>query len=199
MTSGNIDQFLRPHEPPSSLRPVTECVLQLPPVTGNQQWGYVLEEPRLVGYVAVPLSLFSLVPAPRALTNATPVRGGFDYTGLCAQWISHCVVYQPFGHATARLRECCATERAFPLKAGCVYYLPSEIFARGPAQLCACYHRISQSSVDGPQSSDPPVSPAKKKGPNPRVSEQVAVGSVLIARPRTRLRLGGRDFCVDAG
>ena len=32
---------------------------------------------------------------------------------------------------------------------------------------------ISHSSVDGPQSSDPPASPAKSRGPNPRVSEQL--------------------------
>ena len=39
-------------------------------------------------------------------------------------------MYQLFGHATVRLRDHFARERAFPLEAGCVYYLPSEVFAR---------------------------------------------------------------------
>ena len=47
---------------------------------------------------------------------------------FCAK--SHFVVYQLFGHATARLLDRSARERAFPLEAGCVYYLPSEVFAQ---------------------------------------------------------------------
>ena len=120
-----------PHQHwPSSLRPVTEYVLQVPPVAGNQQSGYVLDKRRLVGYVALPMPLVSLVPAPGALANVTLVRGGFGYTVLRAQWGSHCGVYQLFRHATARLRDRSVRERAFPLEAGCVYYLPSDFFAR---------------------------------------------------------------------
>ena len=88
VTSSDTNQFFRPQDPPSSLRPVTECVLQLPPVAGNQQWGHVLEKQRLVGYVALPLPLVSRVPAPGALTKVTLVRGGFNYTNLRAQWSS---------------------------------------------------------------------------------------------------------------
>ena len=78
------------------LRHVTECVLQLPPVTGNQQWGYVLESRRRVGYIALPLPLTSLVPSLGALVSVTLVRGTFDYIG-CAYsggrivWCTYCL------------------------------------------------------------------------------------------------------------
>ena len=82
----------------------------------------------------------------------------------------------------------------------CCYCIISLLnFCSGPAQFCAGYHRISHSSVDGPQPSDPPASSPKSRGPDPRVSEQVVVGSVLIASRRTRSRLGGHGFRVDAG
>ena len=63
-------------------------MLKLPPVASNQQWGYVLERQRLVGFIALPLPLASLVPAPGALVSVTLVRGLFDYMGLQAQWSS---------------------------------------------------------------------------------------------------------------
>ena len=125
MTSDTVDQFFRPQELPGSLRPAAECVLQLPPQARNRHWGYVLDLHQLVGHVALPLPLASLVPAPGALTNVTLIRTRFDYTGLCAQWSSHCVVYELFGQAVARLHDCFARERAFPLEEGRVYYLPS--------------------------------------------------------------------------
>ena len=95
---------------------MTKCVLQLSPVTGNQHWGYVLESQRLVGYVALPLPLTSLVPTLGAVVNFTLVREMFDYTGLSAQWSSHCVVYQLFGQAATHLRDRFAGERIFFLK-----------------------------------------------------------------------------------
>ena len=46
-----------------------------------------------MGFVALPLLLASLVPAPGALINVTPVCGLLDYTGVRAQWSSHCMLY----------------------------------------------------------------------------------------------------------
>ena len=130
VTSDTVDQFFRPQEPPGSLRPAAECLLQLPSEVRNQQWGYVLDQHQLVEHAALPLPLASLVPAPGALTNVTLFRTRFDYTGLCAQWSSQCVVYQLFGQAVARLQNRFVRERAFPLEEGRVYYLPSEVFSR---------------------------------------------------------------------
>ena len=97
VTLADGNEFFGPQDPPSSLKPMTECVLNLPPVASNQQWGQVLESERLVGFVALPLPLTSLVPAPVALVNVTLVHGLFDYTDIRAQWSSHCMVYQLFG------------------------------------------------------------------------------------------------------
>ena len=83
-----------------------------------------MESRRLVGYVALPLLLTLLVPAPGALVNVTLVRGMFNYTRLCAQWSSHCVVYQLFGQAAARLCGRFAGELVFSLEPERVYYLP---------------------------------------------------------------------------
>ena len=104
-------------------------MLQLPPEARNQQWGYVLDRHQLIGHVALPLPLASLVPAPGALTNVTLIRTRFDYTGLRARRNSHCVVYQLFGQAVARLQDRYARERTLPLEEGRVYYLPSEVFS----------------------------------------------------------------------
>ena len=128
VTSSTIHQFFRPQEPPGSLKPVTECVLQLPLEARNQQWGYVLDRHRLIGHVSLPLPLVSLMPAPGALTIVTLVRVHFDYSGVRAQWSSHSVVYQLLGQAIANLQHRFAPERAFPLEEGSVYYLPSEVF-----------------------------------------------------------------------
>ena len=57
-------------------------------------------------------------------------RVRFDFTGLRAQWSSHCVAYQLFGQAAASLQDHFARERAFPSEEGSVYYLPSEVFSR---------------------------------------------------------------------
>ena len=113
---------------------MTESVLQLPPEARNQQWGYVLDRHQLIGHVALPLPLVSLVPAPGALTDVTLVRVRFDYSGLRARWSSYHVVHQLFGQAVASLQDRFARERAFPLEEGRVYYLPSEVFFR--AKLC---------------------------------------------------------------
>ena len=135
VTSSTVDQFLRPHQPPGSVKPVTQCVLQLPPEAGYQQWGYVLDVHQILGHVALPLRLVSLMPAPVALTNVTLVRVRFDYTGLRPQWSSHSVVYQLFGPAVASLQDRFARERVFPLEEGSVYCLPSEVFSRGKLSL----------------------------------------------------------------
>ena len=112
------------------MRPATKCVPHWPPLTGNEQWGYVLESQRLVGYIPLPLPLTSLVPTPGAMANATRVRRMFNYTGLRAQCNSHCVVYQLFGQGVAPLRNRFAGERVFPLEPERVRYLPSSVFAR---------------------------------------------------------------------
>ena len=70
------------------------------PVAGNRQWGYVPDDRRLVGFVSLPLPLTSLLPLPGALFNITLAHSPFDYTGLRAQWSSHCVVYQLFGQGS---------------------------------------------------------------------------------------------------
>ena len=95
----------------------------------------MLDRHQLIGHVALPLPLVSLMPAPGALTNVTLVRVRFDYTGLRAQWSSHCVVYQLFGQAVASLQDRFARERVFPLEEGSVYYLPSEVFSRAKLSL----------------------------------------------------------------
>ena len=105
-------------------------MLPLPPEARSEQRGYVLDRHQLMGHVALPLRLASLVPALGALTNVTLIRTRFDYTGLRAQWSSHCVVYQLFGQAVARLQDRYARERTFPLEEGRVYYLPFEVFSR---------------------------------------------------------------------
>ena len=126
------DEFFRPQEPPSSLKPATECMLKLSPVANNQQGGYVLESRRFFGFVALPLPLASLVSMPGALVNVTLVRGLFDYTDLQAQWSSHCVVYL-FGQAAARLRDRFAREQVFPLESDRVYTSPQALGScRGP-------------------------------------------------------------------
>ena len=135
MTSDTVDHFFRPQEPPGALRPAAECVLRLPPEAHNQQWGYVLDRHQLIGHVALPLPLASLVPAPGALTNVTLIRTRFDYAGLRAQWSSHCVEDQLFGQAVARLQDRFARERTFPLEERRVYYLPSEVFSRAKLSL----------------------------------------------------------------
>ena len=114
---------------------MTNCVLQLPLEAGNQQWGHVPDRHQLIGHVALPLSLVSLMPAPGALTNVTLVRVRFGYTGLRAQWSSHGVVYQLFGQAVASLQDRFARDRVFPLEEGSVYYLPSEFFSRAQLSL----------------------------------------------------------------
>ena len=133
MTSDTIYQYFPPQDPPGSLQPAAECVLQLPSEARNKQWGYVLDQHELVRHVALPLPLASLVPIPGALTNLTLIRARFDCTGLRAQWSSHCVVL--FGQAVARLRNRFARERTFPLEEGRVYYLPSEVFSRARLSL----------------------------------------------------------------
>ena len=130
MTPTDSDEFFRPQEPLSSVKPVTDCVLKLSPIASNQRWRYVLQSQRLVGFVPLPLPFASLVPAPGALVNVTLVRGLFDYTGLQAQQSSHCVVYHLFGQAAARLRIRFAREQVFPLESNRVYYLPFGVFAR---------------------------------------------------------------------
>ena len=85
--------------------------------------------------MALPLPLASLVPSPGALANVTLIRMRFDYTDLRAQWSSHCVVYQLFGQAVARLQDRYARERTIPLEEGSVYYLPSEVFSRAKLSL----------------------------------------------------------------
>ena len=90
---------------------MSECVLKLPPLANNQQWGYVLESQRLVGFVAPHLPLATLVPVPGALVNVTLVGGLFDDTDLRAQWSSHCIGHQLFGQAVARVGDPFAKNR----------------------------------------------------------------------------------------
>ena len=130
-----MDQFFKTQEPPGSLKPVTECVLQSPPEARNEQWGYVPDRHQLIGHVALPLPLVPLVPVPRALTNVTLVRVRFDYTGFRARWSSHCVVYYLFAQAVASLQDRFARERVFPLEEERVYYLPSKVFSRAKLSL----------------------------------------------------------------
>ena len=95
----------------------------------------------------LPLTLASLVPAPGALTNVTLVGTRFDYTGLRAQWSSHCVVYLLFSQAVARRQDRFAPERAFPLECA----TSSLKFFPEPNPPCASYHGVSHPSVDGTQ------------------------------------------------
>ena len=118
-----------PQEPPISLVGATACFLQLPPTTQSQQWGYVMDRKCLLGHVPLSPPLAFLVPLPGALVNVTLVRESFDYTALRAQWSSHCVVYQLYGHSTARLDVRSGRMRSYPLKFGSVHYLPAEVFA----------------------------------------------------------------------
>ena len=99
----------------------------------NQQCRYVLDRHQLVGHVALPHHLASLVPPTAALT--TVLRARFDYSGLGAQWSWHIVVYELFGQAVARLQDRFARERVFPLEQGRVYYLPFEAFSTAKPSL----------------------------------------------------------------
>ena len=83
----------RPQEHPVSLVPAADCVLALPPVVGDPQCGYILDERDLVGFIPLSLPLASLLLMPGALVNATLAGHPFNYTGLRAQSSSHCVVY----------------------------------------------------------------------------------------------------------
>ena len=85
--------------------------------------------------MALPLPLASLVPALGPMTNVTLLHARFEHTGLRARWNSHCVVYQLFGQAVARLQDRFAQERVFRLEEGRVYYLPYEVSSRAKLSL----------------------------------------------------------------
>ena len=77
----------------------------------------MLDRHQLIGHVALPLPLVSLVPAPGALTNVTLVRVRFDYTGLRALELTLCGVstVRPSGGELARPL---CTRESFPLGGG---------------------------------------------------------------------------------
>ena len=76
-------EFFGSQELPVSLLPATDCVLTLPPVTEDDQWGYVLDARKLMGFVPLPLPLTSSLPMPGTLINKCYFSPPLvDYTSL---------------------------------------------------------------------------------------------------------------------